>query len=220
MSHRVNLSKLPPESYRAILTSAAERAVSYLEQVNHRRVFPDNAALDNLIRFGGAVPEHAEDVTETIKLLNDVGSAATVATTGGRYFGFVVDDAILPLWRHTGWQTPGIKTRVYMSCRRLLHTLKTSCLDGCSKLLIESAAPLEKIARPPIDNSVKELPRLIVLNFMKTTIAFLILLCSSVSLATAKLAPRWPVHAHTPPAHHPLFVLVDGRWAPWIDGEF
>jgi hypothetical protein len=58
------------------------------------------------------------------------------------------------------------------------------------------------------------------IELMKTTIAVLILFGSSISIATAKVAQRWPVSPHPPPAHHPLFVLVDGRWVPWIDGEF
>jgi glutamate/tyrosine decarboxylase-like PLP-dependent enzyme len=94
MSHGANLSKLPHEHYRAILTNAAERALSYLEKVNQRRVFPADESVQNLTRLGGAVPEHPEDLAAIIELLDEVGSAATVATTGGRYFGFVVGGAL------------------------------------------------------------------------------------------------------------------------------
>jgi glutamate/tyrosine decarboxylase-like PLP-dependent enzyme len=88
------LDKLPHENYRTILTNAAERALSYLENANHRRVFPSDDALQNLIRLAGPVPERPEDLSEIIKLLDDAGSPATVATMGGRYFGFVVGGAL------------------------------------------------------------------------------------------------------------------------------
>jgi len=42
-----------------------------------------------LAELDGPLPLESSDPAEVLALLDDVGSAATVATTGGRYFGFV-----------------------------------------------------------------------------------------------------------------------------------
>lgn len=81
-------------STRALLFAAAERAARYIETISERRVSPSAKALDNLPRLGGALPEQAEDPLDVLALLDDVGSPATVATTGARYFGFVVGGAL------------------------------------------------------------------------------------------------------------------------------
>jgi glutamate/tyrosine decarboxylase-like PLP-dependent enzyme len=88
------VNKTPHENYRAILPNSAERALRYLENINDRRVFPAQEALAGLARLGGTVPEKPEDMAAIIQLLDEVGSPATVATTGGRYFGFVVGGAL------------------------------------------------------------------------------------------------------------------------------
>ncbi len=40
--------------------------------------------------LGGALPQGATEPGEVLALLDDIGSPATVATSGGRYFGFVI----------------------------------------------------------------------------------------------------------------------------------
>jgi len=80
--------------YQGILGDAATRAVDYLEQIQERRVSPSQQAIDELFKLGGPLPEHGEDPATVIKLLDEYGSPATVATTGGRFFGFVVGGAL------------------------------------------------------------------------------------------------------------------------------
>jgi glutamate/tyrosine decarboxylase-like PLP-dependent enzyme len=77
-----------------ILREAAERAVRYLEGVQNRRVYPSMEALHNLVGLGGALPERPQHAVEVIAQLDEVGSPGTVASTGGRYFGFVVGGAL------------------------------------------------------------------------------------------------------------------------------
>ncbi len=74
----------------ALLRNSAERAIRYLEQLPSRRVSPDAAALANLVQLGGALNEDPTPAHEVLELLDRVGSAATVATSGGRFFGFVI----------------------------------------------------------------------------------------------------------------------------------
>lgn len=81
-------------SGRALLTEAARRAIRYFESVSERRVSPSPDALNDLSRLDGPLPEHGEDPLRTIQLLDEIGSPATVATTGGRFFGFVIGGAL------------------------------------------------------------------------------------------------------------------------------
>jgi hypothetical protein len=73
---------------------AQERALHYLSTAETRRVFPDAAALAGLAAFDEALPDRPVDALSTIRLLDRAGSPATVATTGGRYFGFVTGGSL------------------------------------------------------------------------------------------------------------------------------
>jgi glutamate/tyrosine decarboxylase-like PLP-dependent enzyme len=82
------------KDYGEVLSEAARRALRYLEQLPSRRVFPSEEALAQLGRLGGQLPERPEDPLAVLQLLDEAGSPATVASTGGRYFGFVVGGAM------------------------------------------------------------------------------------------------------------------------------
>src|SRR5436190_12447796 len=82
------------DQYQYLLSDAARRALKYLEHVGGRRVFPSREALDDLARLGGPMPQQPEDPLAVLKLLDEAGSPATVATAAGRYFGFVVGGAL------------------------------------------------------------------------------------------------------------------------------
>jgi glutamate/tyrosine decarboxylase-like PLP-dependent enzyme len=72
------------------LLAAEERSRSYLRDLAHRRVFPSDSALAALSYFREPFPEMPSPPTELIRMLDEFASPATVATTGGRYFGFVI----------------------------------------------------------------------------------------------------------------------------------
>ncbi|HET8990856.1 MAG TPA: aminotransferase class V-fold PLP-dependent enzyme [Acidimicrobiales bacterium] len=91
----------------ALLDDAARRARRYLAGIGERSVVPDAAALAGLSAFDETLPERPSDPTETLALLDDAGSPATVATAAGRYFGFVTGGS-LPVtvaaqWLATAW---------------------------------------------------------------------------------------------------------------------
>jgi glutamate/tyrosine decarboxylase-like PLP-dependent enzyme len=77
-----------------LLSDAARRATAYLEGVGERPVAPSEAALQALDEFGGAMPESPSPPHSVLELLDRVGSPATVATAGRRYFGFVIGGAL------------------------------------------------------------------------------------------------------------------------------
>jgi glutamate/tyrosine decarboxylase-like PLP-dependent enzyme len=75
---------------KALLAETAVRAARYLAALDDRTVAPKTNDIARLQSLGGALPEGPSDPAEVLALLDDVGSPATVATTGGRYFGFVI----------------------------------------------------------------------------------------------------------------------------------
>jgi len=94
------------ETYR-LLGEAAGRAQRYLAGLDDRRVAPGDAALAALGSFAEALPEFPQDPAATLALLDEAGSPATVASAGGRYFGFVVGGslpiALAASWLATAW---------------------------------------------------------------------------------------------------------------------
>lgn len=77
-----------------LVRDADERALTYLTGIENRRVFPSNAAVDALVAFDESLPETGHPSAETLAMLDQIGSPATVATNGPRYFGFVVGAAL------------------------------------------------------------------------------------------------------------------------------
>ncbi len=75
---------------KELLADTAARAARYLSEIGDRRLTPTAESIARLKMFGGPLPEAPTDPAEILALLDDIGSPATVATTGGRYFGFVI----------------------------------------------------------------------------------------------------------------------------------
>jgi glutamate/tyrosine decarboxylase-like PLP-dependent enzyme len=74
---------------KELLTDASERALRYISGVAARRVTPRPEDTAGLIAFHEPLPEDPSDPADILSLLDELGSPATVASTGGRYFGFV-----------------------------------------------------------------------------------------------------------------------------------
>lgn len=73
-----------------LLADTAVRAARYLAELDQRSVSPSRESVRRLELLGGPLPEGPSDPSEILALLDEVGSPATVATAGGRYFGFVI----------------------------------------------------------------------------------------------------------------------------------
>jgi len=85
-----------------LLRDAATRATTYLDGVADRRVSPAQVDIDALAAFDSPLPQEGLAANEVLARLDDIGSAATVATTGPRFFGFVNGGA-LPIAVATAW---------------------------------------------------------------------------------------------------------------------
>jgi len=91
-----------PSLTDSVLQLAAERARRYVEQVGERRVAPAEKDVAALAKFHEPFPAQPSDPRDVVKLLDDLGSPATVASTGRRYFGFVVG-GVLPVVMGANW---------------------------------------------------------------------------------------------------------------------
>ncbi len=77
-----------------LLTEAMRRAVNYLESLNARRVAPAPDAIERLSDFFKPLQDHSLEPAIVLDELDRLGSPATVASAGGRYFGFVTGGSL------------------------------------------------------------------------------------------------------------------------------
>ena len=118
---------------RPFLEEGADRAIRYLEGLDARSVAPTPAALAELARLGGSLPDGPCDPREVLALLDDVGSPASMAMAGPRFFGFVIGGA-LPVtvaanWLATAWDQNAAIYRVTPAIAELEQTALRWLLD-------------------------------------------------------------------------------------------
>lgn len=85
-----------------LLDEAARRASRYLETLDTRPVAPTTEAIDALAKFERVFPEHASTAEAVLTELDEIGSPATMASAGGRFFGFVIGGS-LPVTVAANW---------------------------------------------------------------------------------------------------------------------
>lgn len=125
-----------------LLHDAATRAARYLESIDARTVAPSPAAVAALRAFDTALPENPGEPAETLRLLDEIGSPATMAMAGQRFFGFVIGGA-LPVtlaanWLAGAWDqnaalyraTPGVAMLEQVALRWLLDVLRLPAESG------------------------------------------------------------------------------------------
>ena len=77
-----------------LLRDATERAIRYHDNLSARGVAPSPEAVGRLARLREPFPRKPADPQAVLALLDEVGSPATVNTTGGRFFGFVTGGSL------------------------------------------------------------------------------------------------------------------------------
>ena len=89
------------------LDGAARLAANYLRKIGTRRVVPSASEIQALDGLSGRLPESSLSPAEVLAVVDRIGSPATIATTGGRYFGFVnggtLPAALAASWLVSAW---------------------------------------------------------------------------------------------------------------------
>lgn len=92
---------------KALLERAHRHAADYLGTVRDRSVYPTPQALEALSGFDEPLPDQGQEPIAMLDRLHAIGSPATVAQTGGRYFGFVngglYPPALAARWLADSW---------------------------------------------------------------------------------------------------------------------
>jgi glutamate/tyrosine decarboxylase-like PLP-dependent enzyme len=132
-----------------VLSDASRRAVRYLEGLSDRPVAPSPAAVAGLAALDEAFPEKASEPKDTLRLLDEVGSPATIASAGPRFFGFVIGGS-LPVslaanWLAGAWDQNSALYRVTPGTARLENIALSWLLEilglpkGCGGAFVTGA---------------------------------------------------------------------------------
>ena len=90
-----------------LLNEVARRAAGYLQSAPDRRVPPSALAIDALRDLAVPLPDAPSAPQDVLEVLDRVGSPATVVTTAGRFYGFVIGGAlpasVAASWMAAAW---------------------------------------------------------------------------------------------------------------------
>ena len=97
-----------------LLRAATDRALRYLDALDTRPVAPHRQDVERLTALAEPLPDAPSDPAVVLALLDEVASPATVASAGGRYFGFVVGGtlpaALAANWLAAAWDQNAFST--------------------------------------------------------------------------------------------------------------
>lgn len=102
MHSRIPSEGLSSETTTRVLQAAAVRSLHYLQGLENRSVAPSAAALANIARFDEPLPDASTDPEQVLDMLDTIGSPATIAMAGPRFFGFVIGGS-LPVTLAANW---------------------------------------------------------------------------------------------------------------------
>jgi glutamate/tyrosine decarboxylase-like PLP-dependent enzyme len=95
------------DSLNTLLVDAARRGIAYRQSCGDRAVAPSEAAVAAVQRLVEPLPEKGRPDEEVLALLDEIGSPATMAMAGPRFFGFVIGGShpvtVATNWLCTAW---------------------------------------------------------------------------------------------------------------------
>jgi len=77
-----------------LMMDAARRGVRYVEGLSTRKLYPSREAIERLHELDQPLQDESVDPFEVLEILDTLGSPSTVASTAGRYFGFVIGGSL------------------------------------------------------------------------------------------------------------------------------
>lgn len=90
-----------------LLNTAGRYAIKYLDELGGKRAFPNETSLKELEKLSFDLPVSSTEPGAVLEILNTIGSSNTVASNGGRYFGFVfggtLPAALASNWLAAAW---------------------------------------------------------------------------------------------------------------------
>src|SRR5260221_10257420 len=99
-----------------LLRDAAERSIRYLDSLAERRVSPSAEAVGAPRGFRAPLPKNPTDAGTVLEQLDALGSPATMAMAGPRFFCFVICGSlpatVAAAWLSAAWDQ---NTRLYNS---------------------------------------------------------------------------------------------------------
>ncbi|HEY1891336.1 MAG TPA: pyridoxal-dependent decarboxylase [Steroidobacteraceae bacterium] len=126
------------ESVRELLIEAANRAAAYLEGLREREVGPLQGAIERLTdALDVCLPDESTNAAEVLAFLDTYGSPATVASAGGRYFGFVTGGA-LPVTVATQYIAAGWD----QNCMSFVASPAVACFEASALRWVKEALGL------------------------------------------------------------------------------
>ncbi|MAK62771.1 MAG: aspartate aminotransferase family protein [Ponticaulis sp.] len=118
---------------KVLLDQVKEQVIRYVSQANAMRVSPDSKALAGLAMFDEELSTSGRDAVETLELMDKFGSPATVANTGGRFFGLVTGGtlpvALAANWLATAWDQLGFSAITSPVSAKLEEVASQWCLQ-------------------------------------------------------------------------------------------
>ncbi len=173
-----------------LLQDAANRASHYLDQVRERRVAPASSDLEALKKLAVPLQGPSIDPAQVLAELDAIGSPATIASAGGRFFGFV-----------TGGSLPAALAANVLAAA----WDQNAVLELCSPV----SAALEKVCRPWL-LSVLGLPAEAEVGFVTgATMANFTALAAARHALLEKLG--WDVESQGLFGAPPITVIVGGE---------
>ena len=105
-----------PDKLKDLLGAATERSVRYLRSLETRQVAPSKDGVAGLSRFDVPLQDESIAGTKVLAELDEIGSPATMAMAGPRFFGFVIGGslpaALAANWFASAWDQ---NTGLYIS---------------------------------------------------------------------------------------------------------
>jgi glutamate/tyrosine decarboxylase-like PLP-dependent enzyme len=133
---RDRLGSMAPDNIKQLLVATAERSIRYLKSLDGRRVSPSKEAVAGLSAFDVPLQDESTAAESVLQQLDEVGSPATMAMAGPRFFGFVIGGslpvAVAANWLATAWDqntglynsTPGTAKIEQVALQWLLDVLQ------------------------------------------------------------------------------------------------